>query len=242
MNMDKDFILQQIKNYANEHGGKTPGKIAFEKSTGIKETDWSGRYWVRWSDAVAEAGLAPNVLNPSLDTDQVLRAFVFFVRELGKFPTSAEIKLKARSDKSFPAANTVQKHLGNKSKRAVLVKAYCEKIGGFDDVARICTPHINLETKTRDIAEEDTPSTGYVYLLKSGRYYKVGSTNNPDRRRYEIGLQLPEKVHHIHSIETDDPRGIEAYWHHRFKTKRLHGEWFDLTATDIRAFRRRKFM
>ena len=55
-------------------------------------------------------------------------------------------------------------------------------------------------------------------------------------------LQLPEKIHPIHSIETDDPSGIEAYWHKRFREKRLEGEWFDLNANDIRIFRRRKFM
>jgi hypothetical protein len=84
--------------------------------------------------------------------------------------------------------------------------------------------------------------SGFVYLMKSGRHYKIGKTNSVDRRRYEIGIQLPQAIEPIHSIETDDPSGIEAYWHNRFRERRLNGEWFELTASDIRAFRKRRFM
>ncbi len=63
-------------------------------------------------------------------------------------------------------------------------------------------------------------------------------TNNPIRREGEIRLELPEKVKPIHYIETDDPSGIESYWHKRFSSKRKEGEWFSLTAEDIRSFKK----
>jgi hypothetical protein len=66
--------------------------------------------------------------------------------------------------------------------------------------------------------------------------------NAVGRREYELAIQLPEQAKTIHIIRTDYPTGIEAYWHRRFDAKRKNGEWFDLVAADVKAFRRRKFM
>jgi hypothetical protein len=81
-----------------------------------------------------------------------------------------------------------------------------------------------------------------VYVMKSGRFYKIGRSNSAGRREYELGLQLPEPIAMVHAIRTDDPVGIEAYWHKRFEAKRKNGEWCELGTTDVAAFRRRKFM
>ncbi|MGH7987977.1 MAG: GIY-YIG nuclease family protein [Candidatus Binataceae bacterium] len=81
-----------------------------------------------------------------------------------------------------------------------------------------------------------------VYLLRSGRFYKIGRTNAAGRRQYELQIQLPERARIVHEIKTDDPIGIEPYWHRRFEAKRRNGEWFDLDSAEVTAFRRRTFM
>jgi len=98
--------------------------------------------------------------------------------------------------------------------------------------------------KQRGIGESGNDKTryGYVYLLRSGKKYKIGYAIAPLSRAMVISNMTPEGVDRLHEIRTDDPRGIEAYWHDRFADKRGNGEWFALTAADVAAFKRRKFM
>jgi len=78
---------------------------------------------------------------------------------------------------------------------------------------------------------------GHVYLLRAGSYYKIGMSRDFESRFDQIRLQLPFAVKEVHRIETDDPEGIERYWHERFSKKRTNGEWFELSDEDVRIFR-----
>ena len=124
------------------------------------------------------------------------------------------------------------------------ILGYCAKTPGFDDVAAICRSVV-AEAK-KGAPQEQAPGAdtqiGFVYLARMGKYHKIGHTGSLGRREYELALQLPEKLRLIHSIRTDDPAGIEAYWHKRFEHKRAKGEWFELSAQDVLAFKRRTFM
>ncbi len=86
-------------------------------------------------------------------------------------------------------------------------------------------------------------TAGYVYLLKSGKRFKIGHTRNHWQRKSTIHKQTAEGIEEVHTIAAiDDPAGIEKYWHDRFDDKRQHNEWFDLTPEDVNAFKKRKFM
>ncbi len=117
----------------------------------------------------------------------------------------------------------------------------CRSHSGFEDVIQICE-QTSLSSEGIPADEPHDGDIGWVYLIKSGKHYKIGKTNSLGRRGYELAIQLPEKATTVHSIKTDDPTGIEAYWHKRFETKRANGEWFKLEGTDISAVKRRRLM
>lgn len=240
--MNRQHIIAEIVRTTEKNGGQPLGKKRFQDETGIKDADWLGKYWARWSDAVKEAGYQPNTLQGAYDDDWLIEQLILFIREIGRFPAYGDFRLKAHTDSTFPSRNTFQR-LGHKAKMVNVVLSYCRARSGYDDVISICESIAKTETEADETEDvEDDSEYGYVYLMKSGRYYKIGRSNSAGRREYELSIQLPERVTTQHIITTDDPAGIEAYWHRRFKDRRKNGEWFELTSKDIAAFKRRKFM
>src|SRR5881409_602836 len=99
--MNKQHILDEIRRTAR--GGKALGRQKFFTETGIKVSDWSGKYWVRWSDAVREAGLTPNQKTKAYDDELLITKLVALTRELGRFPVYGDLRMKARTDSDFPS-------------------------------------------------------------------------------------------------------------------------------------------
>jgi hypothetical protein len=135
----------------------------------------------------------------------------------------------------------VFERLGSKPHLAARLLAYARERPELQRVIPMCEPIAGSAGPEDQSVAEPRP-IGSVYLLKSGRYYKIGHTNALGRRERELAVQLPEKARVVHEIRTDDPGGIEAYWHKRFEAKRKHGEWFELSQEEVACFRRRSFM
>jgi len=183
-------------------------------------------------------------MDTAFDKDFLLGNLALAVRDMGKFPTAAELAIYGRKRESFPPAKAYQRHFKAKARLVRALSEYCERNGNLSDVLKLCGLITETETEPKKGPEKIGKPiiAGYVYLMRSGRYYKIGKSNHVGRREYQIGLKLPEPVSTIHSIATDDPDGIETYWHNRFSSKRAQGEWFSLNQDDVRVFKTRNFM
>jgi hypothetical protein len=242
--MNKTHILDEIRRTAEANGGTPLGMDRFEDETGITQADWFGKFWARWGDAVREAGLAPNKLNTAFEDEHLLDAYADYARDLGRLPVSGDLRLKRKSDRKFPSWNTFAR-LGSKADLVSKLLDYCRSRPGLSGVVGMCEDYLSSggdDVDAPNLKLCDEAQMGFVYLMRSGNFYKIGWSNSVGRREYELGIQLPEAVAMVHAIRTDDPPGIEAYWHNRFADKRKNGEWFKLDADDVRAFKRRKFM
>jgi Meiotically up-regulated gene 113 len=239
--MTKAHILSEIQRTAAENRGAPLGSDRFASETGIKKHDWYGVHWARWGDALREAGFAPNTLQGAYDKAELLEKYASLAQQLGRLPASGDLRLKSRSDPEFPSHGTFNR-FGTKLQLIQQLNQFCRSHNQYVDVAGLCDAYQSASPSTKKAAQPNAVELGFVYLIKSGRFHKIGKSNSAGRREYELAIQLPEKAKTVHTIRTDDPIGIEAYWHNRFESKRKNGEWFDLDAADVAAFKRRKFM
>jgi hypothetical protein len=77
----------------------------------------------------------------------------------------------------------------------------------------------------------------YVYLMGMGNgLFKIGWTVNVHTRltEFKTGNPLLELVHAEHVLNA---HGCERALHHRFQEKRVSGEWFRLSESDIAAIK-----
>lgn len=235
----RERILSEIRRLARENDGKAPGKSMFQRETGIVENDWYGKLWLRWNDAVADAGFTPNEKQERMPSDIVLDKYAEVCRHYGKPPSSAELRYYARETPGFISHNTFAKHFG--SKGGVIGALRDRAIErGEDDLLSIL-PELEKPPIPSEGSGTSKVPEGWVYLLQSGDHFKIGRSNELEKRVKQISIALPEKVELVHAIRTDDPPGIEAYWHRRFAEQRANGEWFKLSLANVKAFKRRKF-
>lgn len=230
-------IISSYHEMVRARGGTPIGEQVFGRESGISSYNWKGGYWRSWSAFQKAAGVLPNEATQKTPDEVVLRRFAELVIERGEIPTDADLILKRKSDPSFPG-RLVFRRWGGRDALIIAAFDFCEASGDLKAALPLLRDggESNLD---RRLASHGV--NGFVYLLRSGKHFKIGRTNAAGRRLRELAIQLPKKPATIHVIETDDPEGIEAYWHSRFAATRQGGEWFALTREDVAAFKRRKF-
>ncbi|MDD5544603.1 MAG: GIY-YIG nuclease family protein [Acidobacteriia bacterium] len=235
--LSSESIIKTYTTLVNEHGGRLIGERVFIRETGISNYHWHGGFWRSWSAFQEAAGYSPNDQTQKIPDEVLLRRFAELALERNEPPIEADLNLKRKQDPSFPNKLAFRRW-GNRDALLDAVALYCE---GKEEFAPVLELLRQGSSRRLDLRLGSLRVNGFVYLLRSGKNYKIGRTNAAGRRLRELAIQLPQKPDTVHVIETDDPEGIEQYWHRRFAEKRQGGEWFVLNADDVQAFKRRHF-
>ena len=139
----KAKILDEIKRIAAANEGTPPGVRKFESETGIKEHEWRGKHWTVWSDALCEAGYVPNQMVMAYGCEELLDMYARLAQQLGRLPTSSDLRLKAHNDPGFPHDRPFRR-FGPKSQLVERLLEYCQNREEYVDVVRMCgdyAPH-----------------------------------------------------------------------------------------------------
>ena len=232
----RERILSEIKRIAKANGDQPPGAQMFQNETAIRRHEWQGKLWARWSDALSEAGFAANEFTQKIVATSVFPELAVAVRKYGREPTSDELKMLRHQDSSFPSFRSVVEQFESKTAMMRSFREWAETSEDFKDCVALLPDYPQIQ-----ISNTKPTNDGYVYLIKSGAYYKIGRGEELEKRVKQIRTALPDASTLEHSIRTDDPSGIEAYWHRRFSDRRSNGEWFKLTTQDVAAFKKRKY-
>jgi len=95
MNTGKSHILSEIRRLA-EASGKPPGVRLFERETGIKESDWYPVLWLRWGDALQEAGFTRNTMQEAFSDEFLVEHYARLAQRLARLPVRGDRRSRWR--------------------------------------------------------------------------------------------------------------------------------------------------
>lgn len=71
-----------------------------------------------------------------------------------------------------------------------------------------------------------------VYLLRTNEFYKIGITNNLNKRVKQLQTGNSEKIELISFYESEYANKIEKSLHNKYSYVKKEGEWFTLSVLD----------
>ena len=252
--MNKDWYRSKIREIAEKNGGRAPGARYFYSETGTRESDWRRKLWNEWNnwgDVLEEFGFERGVFVTAIEKATILRVLAEFIQSFDppRFPIQDELIRARRRGLALPGDNTIRRQIGERDAVIRALTEFCQGKEQYQAALHVCqNMSASNQDPITDALDEPTENvdSGWVYLIRAQGAYKIGCSRAPYRRAAEIANQSASGAELLHKIETDDPEGIERYWHQRFSEKRLSGlnkvsgEWFALNAGDTKAFKRRK--
>src|SRR5690606_19660406 len=123
----------------------------------------------------------------------ILESIAGFARKLQRLPTHTELRMQRRLDPHFPVHSTISNHFRSKADLAVALLDLSATNPEWADLAEFVeSPGLPQTPAAKPRSE------GSVYLLKSGQFYKIGRSDDIERRFREVKIALPEQVTLVH--------------------------------------------
>ena len=242
--MTKDEIIEAIRETARRNGGTPLGRIRLFKETGIAEHHYSK--FGTLGQLQQQAGFDANELNKAGSEDDLIEQMIDLCCRYDGFPTNQQLR-QARQEmpSRYSSHNTFNRLGSTRAVRAATVVAALsakEKLAANEQIAfDVCLAIAEQAESEPTDPDAKLAGCGYVYLFRDGKAYKIGNSADPDSRRNALQTGNPRRIELVHRILTDDPKGIEEYWHRRFSGCRItdRSEWFHLSREDVATFRAR---
>jgi hypothetical protein len=90
-----------------------------------------------------------------------------------------------------------------------------------------------LNHKEKKLFIEKKEGVGHVYVIRDKNFYKIGSTKNLVDRMKNYNTHNPnEIVLELYRL-VNNYQTLEKLLHETFSAKRVRGEWFELTSSDL---------
>ena len=242
----RDGVIEMCRRVALENGGRPPGSPAFYRSTGLSPLSLHDVGIRTYGDLCELAGYPKNKLRAQLTPDELLRPLAELTVRLGRFPNQTDREMARRADSLVPSYEAYRTAEAKKGYVPVQLLDWCSGRPEFSSAQAILrqflldNPLSTVAENVRSSSSDTSTSSGTRY---AGRHFKVGMSEDVQRRNNQIDKMNPHQVRVEHVIETDDPRGIEKYWLSRFACRCLpdKNEIFALSPEDVAAFKRRKY-
>lgn len=76
----------------------------------------------------------------------------------------------------------------------------------------------------------------YLFRVRDSNMYKIGYTSNIKKRIKQQQVGNPGEIELVHSFASRYPSLLEKAMHGKFKSKKVRGEWFELTDDEVNSF------
>jgi hypothetical protein len=92
-------------------------------------------------------------------------------------------------------------------------------------------PTLKIYRSGQEVPEDRYMKAGFLYVIKPthANVYKIGETDNLDRRLIQIKRKFNFDLEYVYTHKTRDCAALEDHLHLRYSKYHIGGDWFALT-------------